>query len=443
MMEPNTEQLQLVIQSSDMIEELASLHELINDPTLGVEIEPLKIYCQKTGHIVGARDQNSLFSLIKIKGKNAIIPSLYNATTLSVHPAWIETSGENLDRLINDDPIGYAVYCFGLITSGFYQNAKNTDKKKYPWIERYWALARANALLTQRGIAGLDALNIELCKLLTYAPDTQSYLFKRAREMAKTPDMLAMLHCSGELTELLRDCTNRYLAAIQSHEYYIHKTRFVDYAATPADAARGPSNIRQQKASKRDIKEASEFAELTKLFGDAGLDIREMMRANTPGTNAWKARLASNTKAEMLADLIEIGGTNLDNVFDAVEVEDNEVEINRLSIQSDKDHRDETLQNQDQNEQYTIEYANNSQFPVGNMNYGNVKLNNNNIIEELPSIKEIPIRPIMGQIAKAVMENVVKDKRNWNEIIQQEIAPVLVAKPLSALERLRAKKGQK
>lgn len=431
MMEPNTEQLQLVIQSSDMIEELASLHDLINDPTLGVEIEPLKIYCQKTGHIVGSRDQNSLFSLIKIKGKNAIIPSLYNATTLSVHPAWIETNGENLDKLINDDPIGYAVYCFGLITSGFYQNSKNTDRKRQPWIERYWAMARANALLTQRGIAGLEALNIELCKLLTYAPDTQSYLFKRAREMAKTPDMLAMLHCSGELTELLRDCTNRYLAAIQSHEYYIHKTRFVDYAATPADAARGPSNIRQQKASKRDIKEASEFAELTKLFGDAGLDIREMMRANTPNTNAWKARLVSNTKAkeaEMLADLIEIGGTNLDSVFDAVEVEDNEVEVNRLSMWSDKDHRVETPE--------TLETPQNEQNDE-------IPQIPEELAEAIPVISQIPIRPIMGQIAKAVMENVIQNQQlpdillNDGTTIDFKLTP---AKPLSALERLRAKK---
>lgn len=427
MLEPNSEQLQTVIQSQEMIEEIASLNILINDPTLGVEIEPLKIYCQKTGHIVGQRDQNSLFSLIKMKGKNAIIPSLYNATTLSVHPAWIETNGETLDQLIDSDPIGYACYCFGLITSGFYQTAKNQDRKRQPWIERYWAMARANALLVQRGIAGLDQLNIELCKLLTYAPDTQSYLFKRARKMAETPDMLAMLHCSGELTELLRDCTNRCLAAIQSTDHYIQKTRFVDYAATPADAARGPSNIRQQKASKRDVKEATMFAELAKLFGESGLKIDSVNMVD--GTKRWKQIVSvSKTKeAEMLADLMEFGGTNLDNVFDAAETEDNEIEVNSLPMKTDETPDEpQTSTHTTTSAQITIQ-----QLPA-----------------ELQQAKQIistmPIRPVMAQIAKAVMENIVAKPETWHDaegnLITEPGVVNTPVKPMSALERLRAKK---
>lgn len=334
MFEPNAQELQAVIISQDMVEEISALSLIVNDQTLGVEISPLKIYCQKTGHIIGSRDENSLFSLVKIKGKNSIIPSLYNGTTMSVHPAWIETNGECLDILINDDPIGYACYCLGLITAQFYQNSKNSDRKRLPWIERYWAIARANALLTQRGVSGLTELNIELCKLLTYAPDAPNYFFKRVRKLGQTPDMLAMLHCTGELTALLKDCVNRCLRDIGQAEQYIQRTRYVDYAATPADAARGPSNIRQQKASKREVKEAGMFAILSDLFKDSGLDIRQTIMNNTPGTGAWKARVASNAaakEAKMLQDLQSFGGTNLDFSLEDEEEDDNSVEVRTLA----------------------------------------------------------------------------------------------------------------
>lgn len=357
MITPNSEQIQNVIISSDMIEQIEKLREAINDPVTGVEIEPLKIYCQKTGHIIGARDENSLFSTMKISGKNDFLSSLYHAVTLSVHPAWINTSGPDLDRLIEQDPIGYACYCFGFITAQFYQNSHNSDRKRQPWIERYWAMARANALLTQRGIAELPALNEELCKFLTYANDHEnknnpkSYLQRRIGEFAKTPDMLAMLAITGELTELLRDCTNKALAAIGMTQKYINATRFVDYAATPIDNARGPSNIRQQKRSKRELSDAKEFGELSKLFEDSGLDLRSMIMANVPGTSKFRERIAEENakrEADMLQDLITIGGTNLDNLLEEDDSDDNAVEIHTLAVLHENNNELSTVHNETQ-----------------------------------------------------------------------------------------------
>lgn len=335
MHEPNSEQLQSVIMAADLASEIEALAVITNDETLGVRIEPLKLYCQKTGHIIGQRDENSLFSLIKIKGKAAIIPALYNATSLSVHPAWIETNGAKLDELIDNDPIGYACYCFGIITAGFYQTAKNTDRKLQPWVERYWAMARANAMLMQRGIGELPELNIQLSRLLTYAPDAPQYLFKRARKLAQTPDMLAMLACTGELTPLLKDCVNKCLDELGRASTYINRTRFIDYAMTPADAARGPSNIRQQRASKRSVKEATIFFELQNMFKAEGLNLRTGLEFNTPGTTAWKNRFASNTaakEAEMLEDYKAFGGTNLDLSFNLEDEDDNEIEVRTLAL---------------------------------------------------------------------------------------------------------------
>jgi hypothetical protein len=334
MYEPGADELNAVIFASDLAEKLLEFKTQVNDPLLGIEIEPLKLYCQKTGHIIGQRDENSLFSLIKFKGKDAIVQTLYNSVSLNCHPAWVETNGKDLDCLIDNDPIGYAVYCFGLITAQFYQNSKNTDRKRQPWCERYWAMARANALLTQRGIGELAELNIELCKLLTYAPDTMQYLFKRARKFAQTPDQLALLACTGELTPLLKQCVNRALDYIGQTDTYITKTRFVDYANTPADAARGPSNIRQQKASKKNVVEAGMYAELMRGFESAVPGFKKTILENTPGTGAWREKFRSNTaakEAEMMADYAAFGGTNFDLGLND-DVEDNAVEVRELVI---------------------------------------------------------------------------------------------------------------
>ncbi len=146
-----------------------------------------------------------------------------------------------------------------------------------------------------------------------------------------------MLHCTGELTQILLECTNAALDSLGRADAYIKRTRFVDYALTPEDAARGPSNIRKQKASKTSVKEATAFAAMADLFAEAGIDIKTIQMANTPGTGAWKAKFAAKQEAkeaEMLEDIANLAGTNWDLglLEENEETEDNAVEMRRIAV---------------------------------------------------------------------------------------------------------------
>lgn len=404
---PDALEIAAVIASQDIIECTKELNAFVNDEGLGVEISSLAIYCQKTGHKIAERDINSIFSFMKIRDKSEFVYNLFNATSLCVHPAWLETNGKDLDLLMANDPIGYACYCFGLITADYYQNAKNVNPKLETYAQRYWALARANALLTQRGQAGLTELNLELCRFLTYAKGakgTEKYLFKRAQEMAQSPDMLAMLHVSGELTDLLHDCVNRTLNTIGAADRYIHATRFVDFSASPADAARGPSNIRKQRASKRDVKEQGMFGELKKLFENAGLEGMGVFASKIPTINKRAdfsrfAAIAEDNEAKMIADLAAFGGTNLDlfGTADDGEEDDNEVIILRGEAVTKPVESPETI---------------------------------------AETIETIPAET-MNEIAAAVTNSVSQSEAI--PTIQTPTQEPQVIKPMSALERARAK----
>lgn len=329
MFEQTSEAIQAVIISQDTLELQAELSLLVNEPELGIEISPFDLFCQKTGHKIGTRSENSIFSLIKICGRD-VAGNLYNATTLNVHPAWVETDTDELEKLIEHDPIGYACYCFSLITAQFYQTHKNFNPKLGPWADRYWALARANKLLTERGADHLAELNEALARLVTFMPDSATYLyeanskvklsretqyiFKNIREKLKTPDQLALFHVSGDLIDLLHKATNDCLDAIGRSDAWIKRTRFIDIAATPEDAARGPTNVRRQNISKRKIEEASLFAELSNLMKREGLDT-QIKQENLPGSTAWRKKYMSAEQlretdlAAELAALAEV--TNL------------------------------------------------------------------------------------------------------------------------------------
>lgn len=340
--EPNAEDIQAVIISQDIIDGIASLANHVNDDAIEVRIDPRALTCQKTGHVIGFRDENSLFSLMKIWGKEHFVGTIYHATSLNTHPSWIYTNGENLDILIEADPVGYACYCFNLITEQFYQSSRNLDRKRLPAIERHWSLARANALLIARGIGELAELNGELCRFLTYAPDTKTYLFKQIKEFGKSADMLAVLAVSGELTGLLRTATEKALAGIGRASYAINGVDIVDHRnrlkkvglideiyRTPADAARGPSNIRRQKSSARDIKEATLFDELSKLFG--GLERKGMRNEGDFAIKKWRDKIAGTAFEPFANDLEALGNFRLENIEAPGEAGENEVEVRMLA----------------------------------------------------------------------------------------------------------------
>lgn len=341
--EPNADDIQAVIISQDIIEGISALTDYVNTEAVEVKINPRNFTCQKTGHIVGQRDENSLFSLMKIYGKDEFISILYHSVSLNTHPSWIYTTGENLDVLIEADPVGYACYCFSLITEQFYQTQRNLDRKRLPAIERHWAMARANALLVARGIDELPELNAELCRFLTYAPDTKAYLFKQIKEFGKSPDMLALLACSGELKNLLNEATQKALAGIGRASYAINGVDISDHRdrlkkvglideiyRTPADAARGPSNIRKQRKSNRDIQEATLFGELRKMFG--GLERRGMKSEGEFALKKWREKIASNDAFDVIKnDLEALVNFQLETIEAPNEAGENEVEVRTLA----------------------------------------------------------------------------------------------------------------
>lgn len=327
--ENQSDTIQAVVAAQDILDCVSELNRMVNDETLGVEIDALGIYCQKTGAKIGGRDQNSLFSLHKLCGKDAIVGNLYNATALCTHPVWLITNGEALDDLMSADPINYACYCFGLFTAEYYQTARNKDQRKQPYADRYWAMARANALMNARGVGGIDELNIELQRALIYAPDTLKYISRKIRAFSETPDNLAQLAVSGDLLSIVKDATDKVTSSIGMANIHIERTRFVDIALSAADAARGPSNIRMQKRTKRDVAETQMMKELRDLMGN--IHFTETKVPDYAKIRARMQKADDELENELLSLSIE---TNFDIEMDDIEIpgyDPNSVEINTLS----------------------------------------------------------------------------------------------------------------
>lgn len=345
MFEPDATEINAVIIASDILELKNDCDTLVNDPALPIRLNPFDLFCQKTGHKIGSRDDASLFALVRIMGKQeGLVYNIYNCTTLNVHPAWLSTDPESLDSLMESDPIGYAVYCLSLVTAQFYQSTRDLHPHKYPAADRLWALARTNALLSQQGIGGITELNVELARMVSFMPDATNHFFNAIRKFGNTPDKLAMLHCAGDLQELLRNSINTTLNSIGAGRLYansyIKRTRFLDIAATPEDAARGPTNVRGQKVSKAKVMEAALFGELQRMFSDAGLD-KQLQAENLPGSTAWRAKMearrtaAQNRDDEIareLAALIEVSNLAIPESFDSDD-DENTVEIRVIPIE--------------------------------------------------------------------------------------------------------------
>lgn len=341
MFEPDADLLNSIVSNSDLADTMAEFSDCINDSELGIEIDPYGIYCQKTGYQIATRDKNSLLQLIAICGKDNLTGNLYNATSLCVHPAWLCTNPDDLDNLIESDPVGYACFMFDMLTRNFYQNnlPKAQDTRRLSFTEKYWALARANKLMLTRGAPGLDELNIALARIVTFMPDSGHYLFTAIGKFAKTPDALANLHCNGELLQLLEHATNRTLDSIgYRRKYaaeYIKKTMFIDIAATPEDAARGPSNVRRQRVSKEKVEDATMFAELMKLAKDQGVSFN-FSSQTSHGITILKSRMTrtADKEMEMLAQLTELAAISnvaLPEIEEESE-EDLSVEVRKVII---------------------------------------------------------------------------------------------------------------
>lgn len=379
------------------------LSELVNDPQIETQINPFDLFCQKTGWKIGERNENSLLLLIKVCGReNDLTPNLYNGTSFNVHPAWLDTSPECLDDLMEADPLGYACFCFDILTKDFYQSNRNKNPTLYPSADRYWALARANALMQERGTHQLVELTHELANAISFMPDAAAHLFNAIQKIGNTADILARLHCEGTLISTLRDSVGRVINSIGVNRAFtkewIKRTRYIDLALSVQDANRGPSNVRRQKVSKRKLEDALMFSEIDKLFTASGLG-DSLLASHYPSgraaTDSLANRLAARREreAELAIGIAALEGfTNL-SFSDDADDENNDVEV-RIISKEEMDAEIETA------------YAH-----------------------------EVPISP-QGQILQNI--NNLQNQIELPEEMQQQ--PV---RKLSALELLRAKRGAK
>lgn len=424
MYEPNNEQIQAVIQLDTLQEVIAETYELINDPEIETKISAWDLFCQKTGHRIGSRSENSLLLLIKICGKTGVESNLYNCTSLNVHPAWLDTSPDCLDDLMESDPIGYACYSFAFLTMQFYQRAKNQDVRLYPASERYWALARANALMQERGTHELDELCAELARAVTFMPDSGVHLFNAISKFGNTPDKLAALHCSGELISKLRDATNLTMSSLGQArtfaKHWIQRTRFIDLAATPEDAARGPSNIRKQRISKRHVADAAMFNEIDKLFANQGFDLKQQILDNTPGSTAWREKISEASRrrqAEIELGLAALDGlTNL-TFFDENDDDDQTVEVRSIAREPEGNDKEISSNANSDESSENAEVA----FDLENTN--------RNMPADMAMIDT-------ANISKAMLVEIGQIEARGIPVISETTQP-----KLSALQILRAKKG--
>lgn len=315
----NAQEIQALIINDDLLDALDLVKLAISESE---ELNPLSIFCSKTGHEIGKRETNSLFECVKIHNKEHLISVLYNSHGLNVHPAWVQTDPASLDTLQLADPLGYAVYCLGLMTDQYYSAAfaRKMSYQNAP-AERHWAIARANARL--RGMSENDLMELcaSLCHLLTFAPETLNYTQRILGALANTPDTLATMARNKTLVPALNRAINSAMTAIGNFEIAWSRKKFEETPLTPSDMAKGPSQIRGQKRSRRKVI-SEEILFLEHKLSFLSLD-------GTLSPHAQRAKDNSPLHID-LADLADLDLDAMEDEFDDDEDDDNEVIIRRI-----------------------------------------------------------------------------------------------------------------
>ena len=263
--------------ASDMLDAQAQIAALINDPAFtNVTLDPLTIYCTRTGQPIGQRLAEPVMAAIQFHGKAAYIESSVRSYGLNTAPAWVSAGPEALDKLIEADPIAYAAFALGVIVSKY--SAKPAKYDAGQMIAQHYQLARAYSIIRQS--AGNEQrkhdvveLNYTFCELLAYGEQTVKHIVGKLGASALRADSMALLAVSGELQPVLTNAIEETLKAFSSFEYVAksHKTqRFESIARSPADAARGPSNIKGQSRNKARIANRMKVLNLMREFGDLG-----------------------------------------------------------------------------------------------------------------------------------------------------------------------------
>lgn len=344
---PNSQSLQDVITATEMLDAQALLTARINDTAHpDVRIDPNALYCSKTGQPIGQRDANSIFASIKIHGKNDFLEFAYFAHGLHVHPAWVRCDGKTLDKLMEQDPLGYACYAFGLITSKFTNKPLRSTQTDI--AQHHYAMARAYAVMAANSGSlqafdwvtksnALVELNFSLCEFLTFAPESTHYMVRQLKEFAHHPDTLARLSVEGKLKPILDNIINKSVAAFGNFNSILVREKAHDLPASADEGANGPSQIRHQKRSKSRAK----TLRLDKQFGEFGfgriVSQEERERMNEYENTRKPKWTAFVVRPEMVdkplpANLQALANLDFDDwVMPNEEEDDGKVEVRKMS----------------------------------------------------------------------------------------------------------------
>lgn len=342
----NPQPYQEAIAASDMLDAQAVLTQRINDANFStIRLDPNTLYCSKTGQPVGKRDANAIYSAIQIIGKNAFIENAFLAHGLHCAPAWIASNGAALDRLEEQDPVGYAAFCLGLITEK--HSAKAPRLTPSDIAKRHYSLARAYAIISNASSEwrkfALIGINSKLCEFITYAPDSIRLLVMRLGEKAKYPDHLAQALINGVLAEIMQKAIETAAHSTAVFDGY-KRAKYEETPTSPADAARGPSNIRQQKRSRKSVEDRQRFSLLKAQFEDFGFAENVVRHAGKSYKDqtapSWQDFTRKTAPTVGLDDLANMDFSDVENAEDFLA---NEVEIRTISKDEAEFYIQETL----------------------------------------------------------------------------------------------------
>lgn len=263
MFSDNSREIERFVHAQELIEIIARLTKKLNSASVPTTIDCHTIYCHKTGRPLSARSQRDTQEALAVHGAEFTETMLYAAPGGNCHLLWLQCDPETLDRLLTIDPRGYAVYCLRLLTAPFYKSRHQHAHVTVHQIALSWALARAWQILGRLSSEQLTALNEALCLFVSYMPESGNFIQLRLRqECLPYADELAALAVKGELIPVLKSAINRALASLGRYngecERETKRIKFEARYGSPLDMARGPSQIRGQKKAKKAVQAAQE-----------------------------------------------------------------------------------------------------------------------------------------------------------------------------------------
>lgn len=337
---PDTDEIERAILAADLRDILSRYSARINGDIERIKLSPLTIYCMKTGAPIGTLNRDALETTLKIHGADRFEEIMINANLNAYHPAWQFTDNASLDRLMTSDPQGYAVFAFNMLC-----NVLNTPKhmREENQITAHWALARAWQYLSLLSPMQLDLLNDNLCACLTFAPDTVRFMRLR-REIARAipyADEMAKLALDGTLIPILDNAVEQVMETMHRWDIAEHTKRLIvhkmyeNLPKTPADAARGPSNIRLQKRAKRHVERQNAI----KIETEFSIGLMQFMQEDRLPKANWIARKINAIKSAPLgitaldlSEVSDLGSFDFNEMPDGRE--DDEEDDNRVIVRT-------------------------------------------------------------------------------------------------------------